>query len=268
VSYLNAKPLIAGVENLDAHVHYAVPGRLAEQLANGAADLALCPVIDFFRAPQPLQIVPVGGIGCEGPTLTVRLFSQRPLAEVTTVHGDTDSHTSLMLLRVLLREWYGQAVTLMPYTVSTDTPTAGDGDPWPEALLLIGDKVVTAAPDDTRYPYQMDLGQAWHQLTGLPFVFAVWMARPDSKLVDLPRQLDRQRQINARQLEAIVQQYAPAHGWPIDLAREYLTHILQYTIGPRQIEAIEKFAQLAHHHGLIEAPRRLSLTQPVVEAFG
>jgi len=264
VSYLNAKPLIAGAESLDATVRYAVPGELLWALEAHTVDLALCPVIDYFRAAESLKLVPVGGIGCEGPTLTVRLFSRGPLEQLTEVHGDAESHTSVALLCVLMAELYGRRVRVRAYTLPGKEADAAPADATqsalPEAMLLIGDKVVTDAPEAAAYPYQLDLGEAWQELTGLPFVFAVWMARPNVGLGDLPRQLDEQRRANAERLETIVQQYAPVHGWPIDLARQYLTRILQYEIGPRQLQAIAHFAALAYRHGQIESPRLLDVT--------
>jgi chorismate dehydratase len=255
VSYLNAKPLIAGLDETGASVRYDVPGRLLAGLEAGEVDLALCPVIDYFRAAQPLRIVPAGGIGCFGPTLTVRLFSQVPLEQVTTVHGDRDSHTSIALLRILLAEQFGQTISIEPYNANQPP----DANRAPQAVLLIGDKVVTAAPKAEAYPYTMDLGEAWHALTGLPFVFAVWLAPRDAPLGDWPARLDRQRRDNQQRLEQIVQQYAPAHGWSIDLARKYLTQILHYEIGQPQCEAIERFADLAAKYDLIAPPDGLEL---------
>src|SRR5213075_1692545 len=96
VSYLNAKPLIHGLEaqsdNLDLSLD--VPSRLPEGLRGGGFDVALLPVIDYQRMPN-LRIVPAGGIGCDGPTLTVRIFSQQPIEQTRVLACDPDSHTSV-----------------------------------------------------------------------------------------------------------------------------------------------------------------------------
>ena len=108
VGYLNAKPLIEGLEGLaDPVVRLDVPSALVADLERGEVDIALCPVIDYYRSGQPLVVVPVGCIASDGPTQTVRLFSQVPIDSITRVHADTDSHTSVALLRVLLDEMYG-----------------------------------------------------------------------------------------------------------------------------------------------------------------
>ena len=247
VSYLNAKPLIDG---LDAPVMFDVPARLLDALESRSVDIALCPVIDFFRAASPMWLVPVGGICCDGSTLTVRLFSKRPIDQLTTIHADTDSHTSIALLRVLLDRLHGLRPELIDYALD---------DTAPDAMLLIGDKVVTRSPRAIEYPYQLDLGEAWKDLTGLPFVFATWMAPVDADLGDLPDRLAACRRRNADRTDDIVDTYAEAHGWPRDLAHDYLGSILRYRVGDREIQAIGRFSEWAAELGVIDQPRPLNL---------
>src|SRR5688500_7527825 len=66
VGFINARPLIAGLEQ-DPGLDLAldVPSRLLARIRSGTADVALLPVIDLQREPG-LQIVPSGGIGCDG----------------------------------------------------------------------------------------------------------------------------------------------------------------------------------------------------------
>src|SRR6476646_8344679 len=108
VSFLNAKPLIYGLESADdVDLSLAVPSQLLEGLRSAALDVALLPVIDYQQMPG-LCIVPSGGgIGCDGETLTVRIFSKCPVTEIRTLACDTDSHTSVALARVIFAERYG-----------------------------------------------------------------------------------------------------------------------------------------------------------------
>lgn len=275
VSYLNAKPLIHGsapgiapetapgnsAGAADAAFSRAVdlvldvPSRLIDRLTAGEVDLALCSVVDHFRSGGQTRMVPVGGIACEGPTLTVRLFSRVPIERITQVHADTDSHTSVLLLQVLLRDLYGLTPELLHYDtralLADDQPI--DATRPPEAMLLIGDKVVTNAPAATVYPYQLDLGGAWHDLTGKPFVFATWLAKTNDQLGGLPDLLAAQLQNNLGRLDEIVDTYAAPHGWPADLAADYLGKILRYRLGPRELDAIEHFRIRLVELGLIDA---------------
>jgi chorismate dehydratase len=256
VSFLNAKPLIEGVGGDGETVKFDVPSRLLNDLERGEVDIALCPVIDLQRSRLPLQIVPVGGIGCDGPTLTVRIYSRVPLDQVTGVYADTDSHTSIALMRVLLAELHSIKPRIIEYN-AREHVAAGRVVTDPQTMLLIGDKVVTSAPPVEQYPHQLDLGEAWHELTGLPFVFAVWMTRQGTDLGDLPASLDRARRANETRIEAIVDQHAARLGWPRELAIQYLGHWLKYAIGPRQLEAIRLFFAKAQRHGVIDELREV-----------
>jgi len=256
VRFLNARPLIDGLEDepqikLVSHV----PSRLLETLINGESDVALCPVIDFQLSPMELCVVPVGAIGSDGHTLTVRVFSRVPMERVTHVHTDGDSHTSVALLRVVFDELYGRYPEISTLE-STDVNGVADA---PETVLLIGDKVVQNEPDRSRYAHQLDLGDAWKQTTGLPFVFACWMARVGCDLGAVPEILARRRELNRHRLAEIVAAHAAGSGWPEDLAAEYLGDILRYELGSRELESIELFWSRCHDLGLIDDLRPMKL---------
>ncbi len=248
VSFLNAKPLIYGLANdPSSRLLLEVPSQLLPLLQTGLADVALLPVIDYQRCPG-LCLVPVGGIGSDGPTLTVRLFSRCPMQRVTRLSCDTDSHTSVALARVILAERYGlkpQVVDLSQNIVDAET------------ILLIGDKVISAEPAD--YPYQLDLGEAWKELTGLPFVFAVWMARAGVNLGTLPRRLEQARLAGMDHIEQIIAEHAPERLWPLDVARKYLTEYLRFEVGPPELSAIKRFYELARKHRVIDEVRPIAV---------
>jgi chorismate dehydratase len=246
VSYLNAKPLIHGLDRQpDLDVQLDVPARLLDGLASQRFDVALLPVIDYQRLPD-LRIVPSGGIGCDGAALTVRIFSPLPIQQITTLACDIESHTSVALARIILSRQYGIA----PNLIDLAQPTGG-------AMLLIGDKVVTHEPP--AMPHQLDLGAAWKELTGMPFVFALWIARPRVELGDLPQRLQLAKQQGLANLQSIVDTYALPAGWPRDLALQYLSDNLKFDVGPAQLDAIRLFHDLAAQHALIPSPRPLQL---------
>lgn len=266
VSYLNAKPLIAGLDDEPGiKVRTDVPARLLADLEAGEVDLALCPVFDFFSSAQELALVPVGAIGCEGPTLTVRLYSQVPIEQITTLHADTDSHTSVALARVLLAKLFGVSPRMIDYDARERT-AEGRIDESPQAMLLIGDKVVTGSPLAVQYPYQMDLGEGWHELTGLPFVFAMWMTRVGRDLGDLPGRLADRLDTNLPQRLLIAERYAQQHGWPSDLAEHYLIDVLRYKVGRLELEAVARFGRLVSELGLCEQAREVRLYAGVEQA--
>src|SRR5687767_7383678 len=123
VSYLNAKPLIHGLENQkDLSLILDVPSKLLPGLRDKRFDIALLPVIDYQRLDN-LKIVPSGGIGCDGPTLTVRIFSRVPIEKIQTLACDTDSHTSVALARIILAEEFGIRPRLIDLLKTDDTNT-------------------------------------------------------------------------------------------------------------------------------------------------
>lgn len=246
VSYLNAKPLIHGLDRChDLRLKLDVPSRLLPLLQSGEADIALLPVIDFQRH-HGLRIVPAGGIGCDGATLTVRIFSQSPIARTTTLACDPDSHTSVALAQIILAEKFGIRPRLIDLTEATGAPG--------EARLLIGDKVVCDEP--AGFEHQLDLGAAWKELTGLPFVFAVWMTRHDVDLGDLPSRLEQARQDGLASVSDLITRHAIPRGWPAGVALQYLTIYLKFEIAEPQLGAIRLFHERAARLGLIASPVR------------
>lgn len=266
VKYLNTLPLIEGLAaNRDVELVSAVPSKLGDMLASGEVDVALVSMVDATRSAVPLAIVPSGGIGCDGPTLTVRVFSQVPPEKITTLHVDTDSHTSVILAQVILAKRFGTRVKVVDFDARERVAVgAAGGAPsnpgeWPEAVLMIGDKVVTDSPPAVRYPHQLDLGEEWKRLTGLPFVYAAWMCRAAESaeawvgpMADL---LERQRLRNTMRTEWLISRAVDERRWPRDLAIRYVTEYLRYEVGPQQREGIERFFAEASGLGLLPATR-------------
>jgi chorismate dehydratase len=243
-----------------------VPSGLIDRLLDGGVDLALVSAADYQKSPEPLRIVPAGMLGCRGRTMTVRLYSRVPIPRISVVHGDTDSHTSVILLQVLLRERHGLAVEMVDFDARS-IDLRDPASPRPESLLLIGDKVIVAAPDHREYPYQLDLGEAWLESTGKPFVFATWMCRRDldeaaeSRVRTAAAVLDHQRRHNRSRLSNIVHRHAIARGWPKFDADLYLSGMLRYEFGDAEAEGLRTFFAMAHRHGLLAQARPLEMLE-------
>ncbi|MFZ4575423.1 MAG: menaquinone biosynthetic enzyme MqnA/MqnD family protein [Phycisphaerales bacterium] len=258
VRYLNTVPLVSGLDRLEGlTLLRCAPAQIADKVLTGEADLGLASIVDALSRPSDTVLFPAGMIGCEGPTLTVRVYSRCPLREATTLAADVESHTSVMLARLILKRTLGVSPAVTPYR---------ELEPWPETVLLIGDKAILGHPPESEYPHQLDLGLAWHELTGLPFVYAMWMARADAVGNGRARLaaaiLDRQRRHNACRMEWLVQSHAPGAGWPVETARHYLQHLLRYEVTPRAFEAIDLFASMLAREEILVGART-----PRVDAF-
>lgn len=247
VSYLNAKPLIHGLDRDPAvGLQLAVPAMLLQGLRTGEYDVALLPAIDYQRMTDSL-IVPAGGIGSDGPALTVRIFSKTPIEQLTQLACDIESHTSVALARIILAERFGIQPDFVEF--------AHQSGQTAQAMLLIGDKVVLHEPLDM--PHQLDLGEAWKDLTGKPFVFAVWTTRAGVQLGNLPSLLADAKTRGLADLDSIVTHQAVPRGWPADVAMKYLSVHLKYDVGPIHLDAIRLFHELAAKHLVIRSVRPL-----------
>jgi len=258
VRYLNTLPLIDGLEATEGvSFELAAPAHIADLVRTGAAHAGLVSIVDLAQPGEPLTVLPVGMIGCRGPTHTVRVYSKAPLDRVTRVHADADSHTSVVLARLALRLAHG----VTPETTPFDAPaTAAEGADWPETLLLIGDKVVASPPPPGVYAHELDLGEAWRSATGRGFVYAVWACRSADAEPGAPRRrsielaaalLERQRLHNATRLDAIVRGAAPDRGWPTDVARRYLGELLRFRFDAEARADAQTFFDRAHAAGLL-----------------
>ncbi|MBK9188356.1 MAG: hypothetical protein IPM33_05305 [Phycisphaerales bacterium] len=265
VRYLNTAPLVEGLEKLGGVTLVpTVPSRIAEMVEKGEADVGLASLADFATARTALSLLPCGMIGCDGPTLTVRLYSSVPFDRVTTLHADTDSRTSVVLARLALAKLHGVRPAVAAFDarerVTPGQPPARTlEESWPETVLLIGDKVVTDHPPASRYPFEMDLGEAWLRMTGLAFMYATWMCRADeadsARIRGAMDLLDHQRRHNATRLEWIVRRRAAEARWPEDLARRYLCELLRYEVTPRAREGAERFLGEAASAGFLPAAK-------------
>lgn len=265
VSFVNTLPLIDGLETLaDIELRFSVPSLLLDQLLDDEVDIALCSSIDYQKSPADLVALTAGVLGCDGATLTVRLYSSVEICQIEHVYCDTDSHTSIVLMQILLKEIYGITPELIDYNarehVAENKPIES-----PESMLLIGDKVVTDSPTAIEYPHQLDLGAAWFEHTGLPFVFAMWMAKQttDVNILNVVSAvLDRQRRYNQLDgLERIVHHSAKPRNWPDDLARDYLKNKLAFELTDQRRAGLELFFDKAFEHGLITRRRPLQLVR-------
>ncbi len=243
VSFLNAKPLIAGLD-VDGAVEliHDVPSRLAGLLDAGTVDAALVPVIDLAQPHRDWQVVSDACIGCDGETLTVRVFSRVAPEAIQRLHVDGDSHTSAALAAIIWREMYGRRLEMLHFTGREAVEEC-------EAVLLIGDKVVHNTL--IGYDIETDLGSAWKSLTTLPFVFAVWAAPRGMQVGGLASRLSRARDAGVKSAEMIAADFGPGLHWPVALAKRYLTKRLKFTLGPRQQAGMKKFLELARRYGLI-----------------
>jgi chorismate dehydratase len=251
VNYLNTKPLIYHLEALapQAELSLDVPSRLADRLAAGELDVALIPVIEYFRG-DGYTIVSDVAIASRGPVLSVTLFSRVPWAEIRTVALDEGSRTSAALAQILLRDRYGVTPAARPLPLDANAE-ASDAD----AVLLIGDRAMRACLPGFRYAF--DLGDEWHRWTRLPFVFAVWAVRPGADLRGVDAALQEAKGRGLENVGAIAQVESAHLGLDAGFCRRYLETLLTFEFGVDERAGLNKFYELAVRLGFAPAGRAL-----------
>jgi chorismate dehydratase len=251
VNYLNTKPLIENLTAIAPNVELSldVPSKLAEQLRDGELDVALIPVIEYFRAGS-YSIVPDIAIASRGPVLSVTLFSRVPWQRIRSVALDEGSRTSSALAQILLKRRHAVEAALQPLPLN-----AHPEDLATDAVLLIGDRAMRACLPGFAHAY--DLGQEWFDWTGLPFVYAVWAVREDFDLAGVDLALLQAKRHGVACSGTIAQREAPLLGLDAGFCRRYLSNILSFDLGPRERAGLQRFYSLACDLGL--APRGVDL---------
>ncbi len=213
VSYLNARPLLEGLEPLVVDD----PAGLTLRFERGEVDVALLPV----AVGETAGLTRVGslGIAAHGPVDSVLLFLKRDVADLRTVELDPASRTSRLLTLVVLRQVYG----VEPEIVASSA----------DAQLVIGDQALVRARGDE---VRVDLADEWTRWTGLPFVFAAWYGDPEAE-VELEAAYGR----GAARLEAYASEAARELGLPEEDLRRYLERHIRFRLGEAELAGLERF---------------------------
>ena len=262
VGYLNAKPLYDGLEDLAPEVRLTLdyPSRLAVQLARGELDVALIPSIEYARgASLGYKILPEVSISSSGPVRSVKLFSRVPFDRIDRLALDAGSRTSQALARIWLDRVHKtrpSRIEDLPLGVPAEESTA-------DAVLVIGDRAMKVL--DADFLATVDMAEAWKAFTGLPFVFAFWVARENAELGDLPAVLIRCRDQNLARARELAETYGPRLGLDVNVCYDYLTKSLQYHFEGREQAATRLFFQEASRLGL--APEGVDLAFPRPKHF-
>jgi predicted solute-binding protein len=232
VGYLNAAPLVRGIEN---EVVIATPARLAEMLQQNELDAALVSLTEvlFHDRYDVLDGIAIASLG---EVKSVLLAHRRPLEQVREVFCDPASLASVTLLRVLLAE-RGLKPEFKPLPDYESAPRL-------DFVLLIGDPALDFFRSQTGHEI-MDLGAEWLTLTGLPFVYAVWALRRGVENTRLRRQLREARDFGLDTLDSIILS-RPEYDY--EFRKDYLGWHIHYHLGADEKRGIARFIELLRKH--------------------
>lgn len=240
INYLNTVPMIFGIEHggivPQAGLRIAVPSACADAAKARSTDIALVPVAEVPSIVGG-RIITDFCISASGAVDTVALLSNCPLREIHTIHLDWHSRTSVQLVRILARELWGCKERIEWVESSADQGLSVYERPLPpgHAVLAIGDKVFQV---QRRYTFKTDLALEWQRLTGLPFVFAVWVAVTDEGVAYEPT-LNKALQWGVSHIDDAIR--ADKKGYDFPLAHRYLTQNIQFRLTDAGRKAITLF---------------------------
>ena len=234
VSYLNTKPLLYGIQNSpvirEISLTTEYPSKIADMLLSDEIDIGLVPVSIIPRLKE-YHINTRFCIGCNGPVASVCLFSEKSLQEIEKVLLDYQSRTSVALVEILFQKYWKRNPVFEPADDNIMNSIEGT-----TAAVVIGDRALDLRSTST---YVYDLGEAWKQMTGLPFVFAAWIS---NKVLD-SSWVERFDQANAFGLENIQEAIKNETSQPIDLY-SYYTDFLSYELDDEKRKGLNLFLDM------------------------
>lgn len=226
VAYTNTKPFIYGISHSDVlnqiDLSLDIPSDCAAKLIDGTVDVGLIPVAAIPQVPNA-NIISDYCIGSVGAVNSVFIFSNVPVSEIRTLRLDSHSRTSNNLAKVLLKFHFKQEVS---YTTDVNAQT--------DAIVLIGDRTFGKKDD---YAFVYDMGEEWMNFTGLPFVYAAWVANkviPEAFINEFNTALKQGLAARKELLKTL-----PAN--PVFDLDDYLMHKLDFELTDKKREALSLF---------------------------
>ncbi|HWI40658.1 MAG TPA: menaquinone biosynthesis protein [Verrucomicrobiae bacterium] len=264
ITYANCTPVFRTLcKSFDCSrytFHTGVPSDLNRLLARGDIDVCPSSSVIYAQSPESYLILPGVSISACGPVKSVLLFSRVPVEELQgrTVGLTSESDTSVNLLKIILRRFYGYSNEFVR--------VEGDPSADTEAFLLIGDRALKQGMHSSGL-FVYDLAEIWNRETGLPFVFALWLVRRGA-VERYPEEVALlQRQLAAAKLEAAgcfpeLASNSPEGEWLGGSALVDYWNTISYDLGPDHLRGLATFYRYAAELGLISTPPELRLLEP------
>ncbi len=255
IPYINCYPVYGaidrGVVPMDAQLVNGVPTALNQLMSRSELDLSVVSAVEYARDAERYLLLPELAISCNGPVQSVMLFSKRPVQELdgARVIVSRSSMTSVALLELLFAHVWRAHPEFVPGNAEI-VDIAHFATEQHDARLVIGDAALRlhdAAEQDSPwpslYPYRYDLGEAWKAWTGLPFVFAVWVAQratPVHASMAAHASLLASRDWGLDNLPALAQQAAHSSGVGPQRCLDYLSG-LDYRLSYPHLAGLTEF---------------------------
>lgn len=247
IPWINCYPVYSAIDRglvrVPAELVSGTAAELNDLLAAAELDVSVVSAVEYARNAAAYHLLPDLAITSDGPVHSVVLYSRRPVHELdgATVLRTASSRTSVLLLELLCRHRWRVRPRFATVRAESSDLEALAGFPH-DAVLVIGDAALLLAAE-SRYRYVTDLGSAWKEWTGLPFVFAVWAARREADQAQvrlIHSGLLESRRWGLEHLDELARQAAVNTGLPLDTCAEYLGG-LDYALSYRHLAGLTDF---------------------------
>ena len=234
VSYLNTLPFIYGLKQseLDKKLDISldIPSACADKLLSNKIDIGLVPIV-VLKQMQNAHIVSDFCIGADGAVDTVCLFSDVSIEEIESIFLDYQSKSSVELLKILLKEYWQVSPKLIKAKANYEKQIKEE-----KAGLIIGDR---GFQYQNKFKYVYDLSAIWKLHTGLPFVFACWVANKeiDEKFIS---QFNKALKFGVNNIEKSIKSLAATYSHCIN-PTDYLNNKISYHLDEEKIKGMELF---------------------------
>ncbi len=246
VSYLNTKPIVHGLDRApEVSLRFDVPSACAALLASGEIDLGLVPSITYLHRAGD-RIVPGVMIGSDGAVASVALFTKTPVRNIRRIALDTSSRTSAALTRVLCARRFEITPTFVDRAPDLNAMLASA-----DAALVIGD-IALFADAAAVGAEKIDLGSAWTEMTGLPFVWAFWSGPNTAAARSVVPRLQRACDEGVRASDALADAYGAGDAVRQAVARDYLRTNITYRLDDRALRGLATYYREAASLGLVD----------------
>lgn len=268
IRFLNPAPLMWDFEHEPRaqalagryRIHWMLPSECADRLSSGTADIGLVPIASLPHNPE-LRILPGCTIASKDHVRSLLLVRRgdRSLADVRAVAADTASRTTIAYSRIMFEKWGNRGVNFLPMAADLDAMLDRA-----DAAILIGDPALLALEERANRSERQqeeliyhDLAHEWRTMTGLPFVSAVWAARPDLEEFSrvawptIAADFLHSRDHGLANIETLADEWSQKLPLAEHTIRSYLRENIHYTLDEECAEGMRGFFNLAAEFGVL-----------------
>ncbi|MBI3663571.1 MAG: menaquinone biosynthesis protein [Acidobacteria bacterium] len=291
VEYLNTAPLVWGFtdgpQRGKYELEFTVPSQCAEALRQGTADVAIIPAVEYQRMDH-VVVLPGMAVAAKGPVRSILVIAKKPIELAKKVALDTSSRSSQALVRLLCRERWGISPEFVP---AAPEPTAMLDQA--DAALVIGDPALRVAvkmdelaarrasdgtccggdPNDLPVPgheslFVYDVAHEWREMTGLPCVLAIWVARRGVVTPEVMADFVASKEYGMARLPEIAEGAEAKLKMPADALENYLRNNIDFSLDEENLAGLELYFRKCAEAGLIARAKAVEFVEVESEKKG